>query len=696
MIVSPAGFDLVTKIRVFPMKNQSNWLVFGIVIVLALSWAAATSHVWEDYYITYRSSKNLATGQGLVFTPGERLHTFTSPLGVLLPAAASLLTGNKSDTGAIWIFRVWSAAAYAGAALFLLALARRYQYGFLAGSALVLFAVLDAKSIDFTINGMETGFLLLFIAYALWAMFGEVRRRWLHLGLAWGALMWTRPDSFLYIGLLAAGVFLFNDPERTGLKRGEWLRLFFQAGAVCTIVYLPWFTWAWWYYGSPVPHTIIAKGNVSGGHKTALGALQTFLNFPLSAWKGGTSLEATFLPSYFQIGGWPEIALQCTRWVALVLAFQWVLPWRVEVRTASFAFCGLHVYLSYFPFFPFPWYLPGTAFLAAVTIGGILAQISDGLGGMLARWPAAVRAARGTLTLVVVALLAGEGWLTWQMMREMKVEQELSATAVRRKVGEWLHANAKPTDTVFMEPLGHIGYFSGLRTYDFPGLSSPEVVRGIRVLQNDWAVLVEYLSPDWLVLRPFEYNRMRAQIWRLFSETYQVAAEFNTLDQVERAEIYGRNYVAHDAHLTVFRRVKPRHYRVDYNDPAVRANFPLPFEDLDSTPAYKLHATGIMSIKVPAGARHVSLTYGLPKGTYTSNVKTDGVEFQVRYVGDDDKPVQLLTRRLNPAEVGQDRGVQHFEADLTSAKNGELVLFCFAGGNDVMDWSSWGIPEFKF
>ena len=670
-------------------------MVFAAAFLLALAWAMATSHVWEDYWITYRSSKNLATGHGLVFNHGERLHTFTSPLGVLLPALASLLAGNASDVAAIWIFRVWSAAAFAGAAALLVAMARRHDYGTFSAAMLALFVILDGKSIDFSINGMETGFLLLFIAYTLWAMFAAQRRRWVHLGLAWGALMWTRPDSFLYIGLLSAGAFLFNDAGRTGLTRTQWLKVFFQAGALCAVVYLPWFLWAWSYFGSPVPHTIIAKGQVSGGGKTLLGALKTLLNFPWTVWQGQTSLESAFLPSYFQIGGWPTAALTIARWTGLLLAFQWVLPWRVEVRTASFAFCGMHVYLSYFPFFPFPWYLPGTALLAAATVGGMLAQIQPVVIRLADKAGSWVRALGCLAAGGAVVLLGAQGWLTWQMMREMKVEQELSATAVRRKAGEWLHDHAKPGDTVFMEPLGHIGYFSGLKTYDFPGLSSREMVRAIKIVKTDWTNLVDYLSPDWMVLRPFEIVRMRNSMPRLFSETYEVAAEFNTLDQIRTHTIYGSNYVEHDAHLTVFRRIKPGRFQVDLIDPAIQANYPLPFEDMGPIPTYRLQATGLISFKAPAGAKHVSLTYGLPESTYSGAVVTDGVEFQARFVGDDDRIYPLFKMYLDPVHNPRDRGLQRFEADLPLAHNGELILSCLAGSSDVMDWSCWGIPEFK-
>jgi len=70
--------------------------------------------------MTYRASQNLATAQGLTLSAGERgVHTFTSPLGVLLPALASVLTGNSSDNAALWIFRIFSSSAYAGAFLWL-------------------------------------------------------------------------------------------------------------------------------------------------------------------------------------------------------------------------------------------------------------------------------------------------------------------------------------------------------------------------------------------------------------------------------------------------------------------------------------------------------------------------------------------------------------------------------------------------
>src|SRR4051812_22009916 len=82
----------------YHVRERSRGL-FGFAVVastLAVVYAIYTQHVWEDFFITFRHSRNLVEGRGLVFTPGERVHGFTSPLGVLLPALCYLATGRGS------------------------------------------------------------------------------------------------------------------------------------------------------------------------------------------------------------------------------------------------------------------------------------------------------------------------------------------------------------------------------------------------------------------------------------------------------------------------------------------------------------------------------------------------------------------------------------------------------------------------
>ena len=192
------------------LERRTRWLIFAGVFAVALAFAAYTQHAWEDYYITYRVSKNLATGHGLVYTVGERVHAFTSPLNVLIPAALSVLTGNRLDELVLWLFRVVSSLLLAGAAVLLFDSARKNCLSWIPTVVLVGMFGLDAKIVDFSINGQEAAFMMFFLALALHAL--TVRSGWtaLKLGLAGGGLMWTRPDGFIYLGAVAVGFLLFN------------------------------------------------------------------------------------------------------------------------------------------------------------------------------------------------------------------------------------------------------------------------------------------------------------------------------------------------------------------------------------------------------------------------------------------------------------------------------------------------------
>jgi len=142
--------------------RRGRWLIFAAVFAIAMAFAAFTQHAWEDYYITYRVSKNFATGHGLVYTVGERVHAFTSPLNVLLPAALSILTGNNSDQLVLWLFRVVSSALLAGAAVLLYESARNNSLSRLATAVLIGMFAFDAKIVDFSINGQEIAFMMFF------------------------------------------------------------------------------------------------------------------------------------------------------------------------------------------------------------------------------------------------------------------------------------------------------------------------------------------------------------------------------------------------------------------------------------------------------------------------------------------------------------------------------------------------------
>ena len=120
--------------------------------------------------------------------------------------AFSLLTGNQHDQVALWLFRIASSAALGGA-LVLLFLAlknlglRRVSLWLTLG-----LIALDSKMVDFSINGMEIALLILFCGVlAIHGLLVVGPRQMLRLGAGWAGMMWTRPDSCVYIAALGLG-----------------------------------------------------------------------------------------------------------------------------------------------------------------------------------------------------------------------------------------------------------------------------------------------------------------------------------------------------------------------------------------------------------------------------------------------------------------------------------------------------------
>ena len=348
-----------------PGFSQSPW-----------RFAAYTQHAWEDYYITYRVSKNLATGHGLVYTVGERVHAFTSPLNVLLPAAFSLMTGNTSDELVLWLFRLVSCGLLAGAAVLLFDSARKNSLSLIPTVLLVGLFGLDAKIVDFSINGQEVAFMMFFLALALHAL--TVRSGWtaLNLGLAGAGLMWTRPDGFIYLGAVALGFLLFNSGRPIGQSRLGLLKILVGAGVITTVLYLPWLLWAWHYFGSPVPHTIVAKGLFRSLFPVLPSSLLVdLLTFPFGM-LSGSHFRRLHLSAHLCLD-LRRLALDGNSFTAsaspICCALYWFLPFgRPQARAVSFALMVSHYYLSFVAPYPAPWYMPTCAILAVFVFAHIV------------------------------------------------------------------------------------------------------------------------------------------------------------------------------------------------------------------------------------------------------------------------------------------------------------------------------------
>ena len=107
--------------------------------------------------------------------------------------------------------------------------------------------------------------------------------------------MWTRPDAFFLAGAILLP-HLWLNRGADGLRRAVLLRGGFFGG----MLYLPWFAWAWWYYGSPIPNTIMAKAAINAPRNVL-----DLLLLPLTLLGPASHLDGVFfLPTGSSAAGW--------------------------------------------------------------------------------------------------------------------------------------------------------------------------------------------------------------------------------------------------------------------------------------------------------------------------------------------------------------------------------------------------------
>ncbi|HVU33488.1 MAG TPA: hypothetical protein VHE61_08635 [Opitutaceae bacterium] len=540
----------------YPRVRSTRWLLLAAFAV-PLYFAFCTNHLWEDFFITYRVSQNLVHGHGLVFQPGEHVHTFTSPLGVLLPALCSWVVGGHNDPAAIWLFRVLCSGFLAASMALVLRLTRHLQLGTAGMVATVGLFLLDAKISDFTSDGMETAIVLFFFLWTMLALIEE-RGRMLRLGIGVAGLLWSRPDGFVFAGAMIVGFGVFDwfaVKETTG--RRNYLRSLIAALVLGGVIYLPWFVWAWHYYGSPIPNTILAKSAGVGGEGVA-GILQ----YVPRLLGGNAWITRIFMPSNYMLGGWGEMLFGFSCVLTIPATLYFLLPRANRVgRAMSLSLFLGGIYLESIP--QFPWYYPWWQVLALLVDGAIVSDLFAACARLAAHSPGlAVRYRRG-LGAFVGALLAVQLGVWCCSAVQMQLNQRIIEDGVRRPIGEWLHAHARPGDTVMTEPLGYFGYYSQLKMLDWPGLSAPEMTRAIKEGINSWPALIEHFQPDWVVFRPREVKAVLAKDEKAFRAEYQFQFAMDARSRIAAHRFYpGRDFAMYDSVFMVYRRVTPRRTEV--------------------------------------------------------------------------------------------------------------------------------------
>jgi hypothetical protein len=523
-------------------RQHKQWLAIFIIFAMLtpVLFVLITGQVWEDYLITFRHSKNLADGNGLVFQPGERVHGFTSPLGVLLPAVFQMIVRSESLMPALNMFRALSLLAFVGAgSMWLWLIMSAHTTDRLTPLVFAVLFVTEAKSVAYSMNGQETALMLFFITLGFYAAYRGIGRYWLLAAVAWAGLSWTRPDGCVFSAALAlVGIVMANEDRKTAWRGA------LKSVALSMLIYAPWVMFAWVYYGTPIPHTVTAKGaaTFADGTNPAQLLIRVLQHYP-------PTLASVFQPIYYGFGGWPRgIVDTYGAFCGIIASIYWAFPSVSRLaRMASLAFALTCFYLAYVDYTIqalFPWYQPPVAMLGIVVVSLAIYDLVRRIPNLP---PMPVT------RVIQLAIAAVSLYLFTATIAEIRIHQKEIEYGTRAQVGLYLREHAGKDETVYLEPLGYVGYYSGARMLDWPGLVAPRVVE-VRKRGFTMMPAIPELKPDWLVLRAYEQPAAFAVPY--VRANYRPVASFDATPRLQKYDWFpGRPYADHDAKFTIFKRI---------------------------------------------------------------------------------------------------------------------------------------------
>ena len=464
-----------------------------------------TNRMFEDGLTTITHARNVPLGLGLVHHAGEgNVHGFTSAIGVLIPLAGELVHQGSG----MLAMRVASLIAVCIALVYARLICRDLRLGAFPTAFVLAYLAFDQNMIFYGMSGMETQVAVTVILGGVY----HVRRQDLVASGIWlGLAPLARPEFVLWVAPALAYLALAN------LRRG------IAAGGIAGAIVAPWILFTTAYYGSPIPNTVVAKAAVSPIPAIlSNGSPLPWLEWLFGQVTGHIELLLYHFEPFHEV--WSTAAAPLPGPILIVIAvvvadlfaIGLVASRQVAGWWPALAFDGLFfAYRVYF--IPtinyYDWYLP--PFLALVMI-----VVAAGLQRIYV-WRPMI-----TKFLSVALAFAFAMHVPFSFGVESKVQAV--ENQVRTNVAEYLKATVPPGESVTSESAGYIGFYGGVKLFDYPGLTSKTSVRALQALppdQRDLPHLVAALRPDWLVLRPWELNSLREQFPEIAAE-YQVVRVF--------------------------------------------------------------------------------------------------------------------------------------------------------------------------
>ncbi|MGH2619906.1 MAG: hypothetical protein ACRDHG_04965 [Anaerolineales bacterium] len=467
-----------------------------IALLLIILQVLPGPRAFDDAYITYRYARNLAHGDGFVYNRGERVLGTTTPLYTILLALTSRATSSDNfprlSIGINAIFDL-------GTALLLVRVLTSFGMPVRIARLVSIAYVLSPLRIWVALGGMETSMAVFWLLAGCYRY--AVKKDNLSTAACSGIACLTRPDLAILPVLLAAHAIARS-------RRIPW-----KPAAAFAAVTAPWLVFSWFYFGSPLPQSIIAKSSAYFLHPYQASVY-------LLAYVGTRSWSS--------LRSWPVPAIGIS---AIVMLWLYVVgSWRAareNPRALPLAlFSPLYVLaLSLANPLLFIWYYPPLLLLLE---GFVSLGIFRFVEAAKRRFQASAMglAIAGLLVLEWAGTGGPQGWIATLPGRE----------AVYATAAGALQSVLEPGRSIGLPEIGVFGYaFGGHRVVDTVGLVTPEAVPYLLrwpapgqtftyAISNE---VIAELSPDYIITLEI-FVRPTLMQSESFRASYRLIREFET------------------------------------------------------------------------------------------------------------------------------------------------------------------------
>ena len=432
--------------------------------------------VFDDSYITLKFASNLFRYGGITYDGTSLLAGATSPLHIIFIALCGLFLDLETASLAVGIifFILSSLLVY----LWTLAIYNNKVIALLAGTLMATsgWLIFDA------LNGLETTTFICFSLLTLYLFYVYEDKPFYVASLFLSIL--TRPEGWF----IACALWTWQVIRYSIFRNKQILNSFFVSLGIFTLLITPYFLLSFYYTGSFLPGTALAKATFfAEGSMPFINKVGFFKN----------RLLPFYITLLFPVPLLIFPLMLCARKV-ISLLYLW------------FYFCIF--YLFYFFLFPGAiqhyWYRYQHIFIPIMIIA--LAGGTYELVNICKK-----RFLKTAMAVVICFCLVYNQSVSFKSVKNIYLNQVDCTKNTLLNLAHWIKYNTPDDSTIALHDIGVVGYYSERKILDMVGLTNPEVnehyvdktVKGL--LPFTERKIITYLKtkkPDYLVMFP-EWDR---------------------------------------------------------------------------------------------------------------------------------------------------------------------------------------------